>query len=155
MIGEARRLLGIWGRAEIRAGELKEELKWAIGQAEDARNTLRSPSVSVRVSGGRVRDLSDTMVNLERICDNFDKLAKQIADEMDQLVAVKREVAGLINLLPIVQQDILRMYYGKGMNGVQIARATNYSVDRVKHLKADAERFVADRIESSRAFSSH
>lgn len=139
----AKRMLSVWGRAGIRMSEIKDELQWAKAQAEDARDTLCSPSMSGMPSGHQKRDLSDTMIHLERIADSFARMAEQSAAEMEQLEAIKREMDGVVGHLPCVHQDILRMWYCKGMNSLQIARVAHYSVDRVKHLKSEADRLVA------------
>jgi len=143
-----RGMLVKWGRAEMRICELKDELKWARTEADDLRDTLSAQSLTGMPGSRKRKDVSDLMVRIEKADRAFADLARRIDDEIAETLTMKSWMDGLIVQLPEKHQEILRMWYRRGMSHVQIARVTHYSVDRAKHIKTEAEDMLARKIES-------
>lgn len=146
-VDTVRKLLGVWGRSEMRIAELQDELQTMRKRVDESRDVIRAAQINGMPRTGAKKDLSDTIISLERIDESFRRFLDHLANELDDLVRVKMQMDTLINDMPCRYQRILEMRYKRGMTYLQIAWAANYSHEHVRRLEMEAVRMLAKQIQ--------
>lgn len=145
-IARARRILGQWGGARIRIAELDDELAWARGRLCCIRDPLRAQDLTGMPRSGGKTDISSIVVHVDEEEQAFAELERRISAQRAELIRLCCAVESAVDTLPQCHQQILRMWYRHGMSHLQISRACHYSVDRVKHIKSEADNMIAQRL---------
>ena len=120
----ARRLLGLWAAAPGLLEQLQAERKWSGERLCEARGAGGCPAET------------------DALCAHCEAVGAEIA----RLTGVMTAVDGLLAELPPHVREVVRLRYRGQMPYERIAVRLSYSVDRVRHLKCDADRFIAERI---------
>ena len=130
----------------MRIAELDDELEWARGRLGYIRDSLRAQNLTGMPGGGEKTDISSIVARLDEEEKALAELERRISAQRAELVRLCCAVESAVSTLPQCHQQILRMWYRQGMNHLQISRACHYSIDRVKHIKSEADGMIARRL---------
>lgn len=142
-----RKLLWQWGNTIDKIKRLEKERMFYIGQADDRRITLRSPSLTGMPRSGKNSDLSDVIVGVQREQEMYERQAERINAEIADALRLRNCMQQCIDQLTPVQEKIIAYRYADGHSWRYIAMKLSYDVDYIKKLDArsmdDINRMIA------------
>lgn len=114
-------ILQYWKHARVRLPEVKSE----IDRYQQIRAEIEP----------KLRSNPDLLCHL---IDQIDRAIQRLTTEMQTSEVFISYVDRAIALLPDVCQEIVNLFYGKGLSTVGVSQETNYSTGRVESLRQQA-----------------
>ena len=142
-----RKLLWQWGNTIDKIKQLEKERMFYIGQADDRRITLRSPSLTGMPRSGKNSDLSDVIVGVQREQEMYKRQAERINTEIADALRLRNCMQECIDRLSPLQEKIIGYRYSDGHNWQYIAMKTNYDEASVRRIDTQAVDAIMEMIE--------
>lgn len=142
-----RRLLWSWGNTLARIQRLEQERAAFRAMADDARMTLRSPSLSGMPGGGARTDLSDVVARVMDEERRYTEQAQRIAREIDDAMRLRNCIEDCIARLSPAQESVLTWRYIDRRSWTFIAYKLNYDERSVRRIEAGALDAISAMIE--------
>lgn len=142
-----RRLLWSWGNTLSRIQRLEQERAAFRAMADDARMTLRSPSLSGLPGGGRRTDVSDVVARVMDEERRYTEQAARIAREIDDAVRLRNCIEDCVAQLSPAQESVLTWRYIDRRSWTFIAYKLSYDERSVRRIEAGAVDAISAMIE--------
>lgn len=142
-----RKLLWQWGNTIDKIKRLEKERMFYIGQADDRRITLRSPSLTGMPRSGKNSDLSDVIVGVQREQEMYEQQAERINAEIADALRLRNCMQQCIDRLTPVQEKIIAYRYADGHSWRYIAMKLNYDEASARRIENQALDAIMDMIQ--------
>lgn len=142
-----RNLLWQWGNTLTRIKRLEQERAEFREYADDARRTLRSPTLSGMPKGGKSSDLSDVVVAICKEAEIYDKQVQRINSEIDAAMNLRNCIEDCVSRLTPVQEKVITYRYVDGRSWRFVAMKLNYDEDYVRKLDTQAVDALSDMLD--------
>lgn len=142
-----RNFLWQWGNTLTRIKRLEQERAEFRERADDARRTLRSPTLSGMPKGGKSSDLSDVVVAICKEAELYDKQVQRINSEIDAAMNLRNCIEDCVSQLTPVQEKVITYRYVDGRSWRFVAMKLNYDEDYVRKLDTQAVDALSDMLD--------
>lgn len=142
-----RNFLWQWGNTLTRIKRLEQERAEFRERADDARRTLRSPTLSGMPKGGKSSDLSDVVVAICKEAELYDKQVQRINSEIDAAMNLRNCIEDCVSQLTPVQEKVITYRYVDGRSWRFVSMKLNYDEDYVRKLDTQAVDALSDMLD--------